>query len=107
MGLFRHGKVTQDSNELDAIRAEVARLASALRTLETEQTLMHQQVRTWMRRAVAAERRAEGGAQQEPAEVRTAPDHVEEPPPPRMTMWGARRRIAERRGRVESVNGGE
>jgi hypothetical protein len=39
----------------------VKRLESELRILEGEQLKMHDQVRAWMRRAVAAERRA-GGA---------------------------------------------
>lgn len=55
--LFGRGEVTPGE-----VVDRIARLESGLRLLETEQTTMHDQVRRWMRRAVAAERRLDDGA---------------------------------------------
>jgi hypothetical protein len=70
--------------ELQSVRQDVEKLASALRNLELEQQTLHDQVRKWMRRAVAAERNAEQN-QEPPAAQPAAP-----PVPPR--LWGARAR---------------
>jgi len=63
--LFGRGEVTSAD-----VVARVRALESGLRLLETEQQTMHDQVRKWMRRAVAAERRAEGAT---PAQSETLP----------------------------------
>lgn len=70
-----------------SLEAEVSKLASVVRQLEGEQALMHDQVRKWMRRAVAAERN----------QARAATDDSEEPMTPgtlpaRRYAWGARGR---------------
>jgi len=108
VGLFGRREVTLPGTpeRISALEAEVSKLASALRQLETEQATMHDHVRRWMRRAVAAERRVEArnqeldlgqpGAQATPVAATPAPR--------RTTMWGARRRIAERAAR-QALNG--
>jgi len=64
--MFGRGKDKRDAlaSQVGQLQAEVERLVSHVRTLETEQELMHAQVRKWMRRAVAAEGHQErrGGA---------------------------------------------
>jgi hypothetical protein len=73
-------------DEVAACRSEISRLASTLRQLEGEQALMHDQVRKWMRRAVAAENRATPAPE---------PEAVAAPVATQMPMWGARaRRLA-------------
>lgn len=71
--------------ELEALRAELLKVQSAVRTLELEQQAMHDQVRRWMRRAVAAERNQEQARETDPAAVTPAS------PPVRMTGVRARR----------------
>ena len=58
MGLFRPREVADPvaRSRLSDVEADLARMASAIRQLEVEQATMHDQVRKWMRRAVAAER---------------------------------------------------
>ncbi|HKW42521.1 MAG TPA: hypothetical protein VJN39_14830 [Gemmatimonadales bacterium] len=83
------------------LEAELSKTQSVVRQLEGEQLLMHDQVRKWMRRAVAAERAVERN--QEPAE-----DGTPAPPARRVRLskgllWGARaRRLA--RGAPDPVN---
>lgn len=48
---------------LEALHSELTKLQSAVRTLETEQVTLHDQVRKWMRRAVASEARAARSSQ--------------------------------------------
>lgn len=102
MNLFGTRKVTdaEARAELAELRAELQRQASIVRQIESEQALMHDQVRKWMRRAVAAERRTAPNQELElqPAEATPAPS-------PR--TWGARARIMARRGKRASLNGGE
>ena len=61
--MFGFGKV-KGAPEVGAVLQRMSALESAFRTLEQEQIAMHDQVRKWMRRAVAAERAA--GRNQEP-----------------------------------------
>jgi hypothetical protein len=77
--LFRPREVTPPD-----VLHRVATLEAAMRTLETEQVTLHTQVRQWMRRAVAAERRLDA----KPAARHTTSDG-------KLTMWGARARIAQ------------
>lgn len=101
--MFGFGKRQADGDvrvELARLGQRVTSLESTLRQLEGEQILMHDQVRKWMRRAVAAERAMVRN--QEPS-VQTIPVTPERPP-----TWGARRRILERRlarAAREPVNG--
>jgi len=96
MGLFHRlfggGQVTLE----DVVR-RVKQLESALRTLETEQVTMHDQVRKWMRRAIAAERRIESVA-----EVTDAPGRHGASPPPRRLNW--RDRIEARRAAARATS---
>ncbi len=104
MALFGRGKVEapDTAERLSRLEAEVSRLASALRLLEVEQGTVHDQVRKWMRRAVAAERAAERNQE---------PDGAEPPAPPVMprVITGVRaRRMARlaRRDPMADANGG-
>lgn len=98
LAVFRFGQRQVSTppveERLSRLEAELARLQSALRQLETEQVTMHEQVRRWMRRAVAAERAAERN-QERPSVVE--PPEAATPVPPPRRMWGARERIAARR----------
>lgn len=92
----------QDRDEIPRLLARIGALEAALRTLETEQASMHEQVVKHMRRAVQAER----NARQHADDSRRAPGAAEPPViavgtplQTRRSMWGARRRIAERRAR--------
>lgn len=87
------------------LQARVASAESRVRTCEAEQARMHDEVRKWMRRAEAAERRAE---QREPNQEQLS---LERPPgnavtpapvvvPPGRKLWGARARIAARRAKA-------
>lgn len=92
MGWFGRRQVVEPGAEarLAHCEAELVRLGSALRLLQTEQIDLHDQARRWMRRAVARERRAgEGGAGREAA----ATDSAAPAPPPRETV-GPRSRMA-------------
>ena len=108
MGLFRRSEVAVASAKVDAewgrqrldhLEAEVKRLGSELRQYQTEQVTMHDQVRKWMRRAVAAERAVdvERGESIERVGAGDAPAR------PASRLWGARSRVAARRA---EVNGG-
>lgn len=77
---FGKREVTGDAR-LAQLENELVKLGSAVRQLQLEQEHMHDQVRRWMRRAVAAERRAESG----PAERAGAPGAVSGGTPVRMT----------------------
>lgn len=61
---FSRGQVSREElhSALQHVGGEVEKLASELRTLQVEQENLHAQVRKWMRRAVAAEKRLEDGA---------------------------------------------
>lgn len=108
MNLFRPRQVedAEARQEVARLRGELELVQSAMRQLETEVIGMHDQVRRWMRRAVAAERAvarnqetATNGNGHEPA-----PETPAAPPPAalsRLTLRGARNRIAARR-RLES-----
>lgn len=54
--MFGHRKVAEEPR-LSHLESEVNKVQSELRQLQLEQENMHDQVRRWMRRAVAAERR--------------------------------------------------
>jgi hypothetical protein len=98
LSLFRRGQVTQ--RQLDELaqrlEADLARQSSVIRQLETEQATLHDQVRKWMRRAVAAESRVDGAPQ-------AAAPIVAAPPPGR--LWGARARRLARIAQEEATNG--
>ena len=81
----------------------IGKLESLLRQLETEQLTLHDQVRKWMRRAVAAERN------QERSTLGAAPAPATPPAPPSRStrgMWGARARIAMRALGANGAGGG-
>lgn len=71
MALFGKRQVKPETG-IDHLERELAKVQSALRQLELEQQSMHDQVRRWMRRAVAAERNQE---------AREGGGHPSEPPP--------------------------
>lgn len=102
VGLFGRSKVVRPDEDarLSRLEGEVVKLASALRQLETEQITMHDQVRRWMRRAVAAERAVELAHEPHP----DAPTTPGPAPRPQMNLWGAR---ARRAARVEAARGSE
>lgn len=96
----------QDRDEIPRLLARIGALEAALRTLETEQASMHEQVVKHMRRAVQAER----NARQHADDSRRAAGSPEPPAiavgtplQTRRSMWGARRRIAERRARQSTL----
>lgn len=103
MGLFgnRQAVDTTARAEIAALRDELTRTQSFIRQLEQEQVGLHDQVRRWMRRAVAAERAAERNQEQRPhvnghvAAVTPAP--ASPAAGSRLTLRGARARIAMRR----------
>jgi hypothetical protein len=74
---------------------EIRKLESVVRQIEGEQILMHDQVRKWMRRAVAAERAAE--RHQEPHRNGGPVTATPAPSVPLLRMRGARARILARR----------
>jgi septal ring factor EnvC (AmiA/AmiB activator) len=74
--------------QIGKLSEEVESTQRALRELEGEQITLHKQVRTWMRRAVAAERNQERAAEGGPPAPAT--------PAPSATPWGARGRILAR-----------
>lgn len=97
MNWFRRGEV--ERGRVEALEQRVAKLTdelhatqSALRTLELEQSTMHDQVRKWMRRGVAEARNQERARTAAPSE---------RPQPP--SLWGAAARIASRKAR-ESID---
>jgi TolA-binding protein len=61
VGLFgkRQASPAVDAMRVATLETELRNLQSEFRQLQGEQTLMHDQVRKWMRRAVAAERNQE------------------------------------------------
>ena len=69
-------------NRLAHLEAELTKVQSTVRQLEGEQILLHDQVRKWMRRAVAAER----------AIGRGEPQAAPAPPAAPRRMWGPRAR---------------
>jgi hypothetical protein len=89
--------------ELVRLRDELVRVESVVRQFETEVSGMHDQVRRWMRRAVAAERAVERN--QEPHANGNGPVPSVTPASPapaaapysRLAMRGARARMAMRR----------
>lgn len=91
------GKRKVQPVEVEQLAAELRKLQSAHRDLEREFVALHEDCRKWMRRSMRAEQNAEKaeGKHQEPAQPRPAT----ETPSPRLTMWGARQRIAARRSR--------
>lgn len=101
MNLFGPRKVIDEDARAEAARLgdELARVESVVRQIETEVAGMHDQVRRWMRRAVAAERAVERN--QEPhangfAAV-TPASPAAPAAPARLSMRGARARIALRK----------
>jgi hypothetical protein len=97
--VFGKRKVTAENPTLltliGELQTRVAGLESQMRTLDTEQANLHAEVRKWMRRAVAAERRVEESNQEPVAAREVVP--VTPTPHPQTTMWGARGRIAARK----------
>lgn len=71
-----------------------------MRALETEQATLHDQVRKWMRRAIAAERAAERNQEPDPKgpETPATPAPVVARP-----LWGARARRIGRIARPDPV----
>lgn len=102
MGLFGRGQATPPDVRLrvDAIERELSKVASQVRQLEVEQMTLHDQVRKWMRRAVAAERRVEESA---PAPAEHGASRTAQPAPVDPLLMfnaglrGARGRIARRK----------
>lgn len=95
MFLFGRRKAAPDplvSRSIDEVEKRVAKLEHELRILQTEQTVLHDQVRKWMRRAVAAERVVQASESQD-EEQAPAPAPAAPPGAPR---WGARGRRAAR-----------
>lgn len=74
------------ANEVARLASEVGKAQSEVRAYQTEQINMHDQVRKWMRRAIAAERAVE----------RNQDSSAERPagstPAPAALPWGARGR---------------
>lgn len=100
MGLFRRGQADNAplALKLEHLERELSKVQSTVRQLEVEQVTLHDQVRKWMRRAVAAERvveRARGAAPDAPPTA--APSAARQP-------WGARARRMLRR-QAEHSNG--
>jgi hypothetical protein len=102
----RHVVDSEARRELAELRAELTKAMSVVRQLDTEQAAMHADVKRWMRRAVAAERAAErnqgphaNGHGPVPPVTPASPTLHELDPPPvsRLTLRGARARIAARR----------
>lgn len=85
------------SAEVEAVASELRKLQAAHRDLEREFVALHEDCRKWMRRSMREAQNVEKaeGKHQEPAQPRPEP----ETPSPRLTMWGARQRIAARRSR--------
>lgn len=101
--LFRNrqtGDVTALLARVRDCEAEQQRVVGALRALELEQATMHEEVRKWMRRAVAAERRA-GTA---PA-AEAATDAVQPPPTLRARIERRRRKALVRASGPQLFNG--
>ena len=90
MGLFSRRKTETPDPEIARLRDRVHELETKFRLLESEQIDVHDRVRKWMRRAVAAERN------QERATAGIA-GHPRETPATRAPLWGARARIEARR----------
>ncbi len=112
MGLFGKPQVTPNPDagllaRIVAVEEELHRTQSHMRVLEGEQLKLHEQVRAWMRRAVAAERRADEARNQEPDRERPA---APAPPAPRSTPeapWGARGRMLAGEGVTIRPNGAD
>lgn len=86
--------------ELAQLRDEVVRAQSVVRQIEQEAIAMHDQVRRWMRRAVAAERAVLRNQEPPVNGMATPAAHapaVVVPPLNRVNLRGARARIAARR----------
>lgn len=94
MALFQR-KLPPESEAVAALRTELSQLAERVRQMEREAESVHADVRKWMRRAVEAERRAEGSRNQEP-EGSAEPVAVTPVPAPAARLWGARGRRAAR-----------
>lgn len=92
MSWFSRGEV-KGAPDVSDLLDRMGKLESLMRTLETEQLTLHDQVRKWMRRAVAAER-AVGRGQGSPAPAGTA---VAPPLVKPASLRGARARMYVRR----------
>jgi hypothetical protein len=101
VNLFGPRKVVDDDAraQLARLRDELVSVQSVVRQIETEAIAMHDQVRRWMRRAVAAERSV--SRNQEPPAVNGHGQATPAMLPPaalsRLNLRGARNRIAARR----------
>lgn len=103
MNLFRRRQAEPEPTLLAMIadlQAQVTGCLSQVRALESEQITLHDQVRKWMRRAVAAERAV--ARNQEPDGAPALPVAA---PPARRRLWGARARMALRPPVPANVNG--
>ncbi len=86
--LFGNGHAVS-REEFDALASQVLKYQSELRTYQTEQVTMHEEVRKWMRRALAAESRMDA---RQTARVANGESPAVSSP---RNMWGARaRRLA-------------
>jgi hypothetical protein len=92
--LFGRGKVEPSPTvEIEGLKASVSALERRIEGLELSQANVHTQVRTWMRRAVAAERAAARGSEPEG----TGDEQATRAPVERARpLWGARGRRAAR-----------
>lgn len=100
--LFGRGKVESESSlgaQVLDLGTRIAALESEVRMLRAELALTSDLVAKRMRRAVAAERAAERNQERAPDEG-SAPAVT---PARRLNMWGARARIAARRGAPRPV----
>lgn len=100
MFLFRKPQVARDPR-VDSLEAEVVKLQSAMRALQTEQADVHDQIRRYMRRAIAAERAA--GVNQEPEGDTDSPNGAT--PLPSRRLWGARARRQMTAQRLDQAGG--
>lgn len=89
--------------EVARLRDEITRVQSVVRQIEAEVVGMHDQVRRWMRRAVAAERVVERNQDPHPNGAGDPNGSAAPPAPPpraansRINLRGARARIVYRR----------
>ncbi len=95
MLLFGRRQVTDVGEQVRDLLHRVETLERSLRELDLEQVTLHDHVRKWMRRAVAAERRLDAAAEPGVPPAQTALPLPAEPP---HRLWGPRaRRLARAR----------
>lgn len=110
MWLFGQSKVVAPDvlHRLAQLELELGKTQSELRQVEGEQALMHDQVRKWMRRAIAAERTAlrVSGSEGNPGPRGASPEVPGASRGGSLRGWGARGRIAQREQLEEGADNG-